>query len=126
MKKFVGSILLVGVTSVGLGACSGGNGTPFCDKARELTKALGTKSDVSTEDAVKAVVAYKFMANNIPKDLKDVTKKDIDDLALVIQAQFIDNDIAAIADKVDTTRLTATSDKMRQYNEKHCDIKYTK
>ena len=126
MKKFLGTVLIIVVTAAGVGACSGGNGTPFCDKARELTKALGTKTDISKTEAAKAVAAYKYMANNIPTDLNDVTKKDIEDLALVIQAQFIDNNIAEIATKVDATRLTPTSEKMQAYNEKHCDIVYKK
>lgn len=126
MKKFLGTVLIVMVTAAGVGACSGGNGTPFCDKARELTKTLGTKTDISKDDAVKAVAAYKYMANNIPNDLKDVTKKDIEDLALVIQAQFIDDNLGTIASKVDAERLTPTGSKIQAYNQKHCDIVYKK
>ena len=126
MRKLVGSALFVAVTSVALGACSGGNGTPFCDKARELTKTLGNQTNFSKDEASKIVAGYKFMANNIPKDLKDVTRKDIEDLALVIQARFIDNNLGTIASKVDTERLTPTGSKIQAYNQKHCDITYKK
>ncbi len=126
MRKSVVSILLVAIAGIGLGACSGGSGTPYCNKARELTKSLGSSATVSPAQAKIAVEAYHFMANHIPSDFKDVTKKDFDDFALVVQATFIDKDAKELVGKVDTNRVEGLPAKVQAYNIKRCDIVYPK
>ncbi len=124
MKKFSSAALLVVISGFGLGACSGGNGTPFCNQSRDLVKALGAHTTITVADGTLATAAYHKMASNIPKDLTGVTKKDLDDLALVLQASYVDKNPASVVGKVDIARLKATEASVREYNIKHCDIVY--
>ena len=114
------------VGGLAIGACSGGNGTPFCDKGRQLVKAVGSSASLTVEQGKVAVAAYHDMANNIPSDLKDVTKKDLDDLAIVLQATVVDKNPASLVGKIDATRLQRSTAAVQAYNVKHCDIVYKK
>ena len=125
MRK-IAALTIVFAAALGLGSCSGGDGSAYCNKARDLTKTIGSKAKFTVDEGRAVAAGYRDMAKNLPKDMVGATAKDLEDVALVIQATYVDKNPASAVGKVDITRLKATLDSVRTYNTKHCDIVYPK
>ena len=122
MKRFISTAAAAIVLVVGLAACGGGGGGSgsagsFCDKVKGATLSFSNIDFTNVDEAKRAAVAIKDIANSAPSEIKaDATK-----LADALQ-KFANGDISEFLNEDKQKELTTATSNVEKYIKDQCGI----
>jgi hypothetical protein len=122
MKRSIAVTAAAVVLAVGLSACGGGGGgsgsaSGFCDKVKGATISFDNVDFTNTDDAKRAAIALRDIANSAPGEIKPDALKLADALD-----KFVAGDIQEFLAAEKQKELTDASDNVTKYIKDKCGI----
>jgi hypothetical protein len=124
MKRSIGAAAAAIALVVGLSACGGGGGgggsgsaSGFCNKVKGATISFDNVDFTNTDDAKKAAIALRDIANSAPSEIKPDALRLADALD-----KFVAGDIQEFLASDKQKELTDASDNVTKYIKDKCGI----